>query len=210
MRSSIVVLLTTITMTGFTARASVAQANPREPLLRGASFLLLKYASTHTMALYGAYGRGPAIGLVGLVWNPRSGNEQALIGCGTRLRLGARAGLTMLAAIAGGSDGSMLRFYALPQVRKGGVTLGATATTSVPLGGDRRWRAAVDPLLLSFRATRALSVGVAGVVRARADRATAVGGGPVSAVHVAGVTVRGELVVLSTGAEARVVTGVAF
>jgi len=209
-RSSIVVFLATVSLTGFTVHASAAQANARGPLVRGTSFMLLKYASTQTMALYGAYGRGPAMALVGVVWNPRSGSEQLVVGGGTHLRMGTHAGLTVLAGVAGGSKGPTLRLYTLPVSRKGRLTLGGTTTTYIPLGGNGRWQVAVDPLILSFRANRVLGVGLAGIFRAGGDHAVAVGGGPVTMVHVAGITVRGELVALGSGAEARAVVGAAF
>lgn len=194
------------------AGPAVAQPARREPPFRGTSFLLARYASTRTMTLYSAYGVGPVMGFVGVVRNPRSASHAVVVGGGTRLRIAPRAGVTLLAALAGGSDGASVRLYALPAMRFGRWRLTGTATTQMPLEARGHWKATLDPITASRDVTRSLEAGVAAVARSESGKPASVGAGPAVALRIGGTTTRAELIRLSPSGrfEGRLGLAVAF
>jgi hypothetical protein len=211
-RSALVLLVTIVSVLSAGARSLVAQTTVTQPRFQGASFLLARYVSTQTASLYGAYGGGPVMGLVGLVRNPRTDRTVVIVGGGTRVRVATHGRVTVLAGLAGGSGGTMIRLYALPALRIGNLRLTGTATTYVPLEAEGRWQASVDPLTLSLRAAPGLGVGLATVLKAEAGRGASAGAGPAVSVRVAGVTIRGEAIGMARPGrvEARTTIGVTF
>ena len=209
---SILPLLMAASAIAFHTESASAQTPARQPRIQGTSFLLARYASTETLSLYGAYGHGSAMGLVGVVRNTRTSYQAIIVGGGTRLRVGRRDGLTLLAAIATGSDGPALRLYVLPAFRAGRWSVSGNAASYVPLAGRGRLQVLLDPLALSFRVTSALGAGIAGVARAKGGTRTVVGVGPFASVRVLRATIRAEMIRLSGSGriETRAALGVAF
>jgi hypothetical protein len=205
-------LWTLIALIAAAAGTTAAQQRSGTPLFRGTSFLLTTYSSTQTGAIYGAFGRGPVAGLIGVVRNARLDQRVVLVGVGTRVRLGARDGLSVFAALADGSGGRMIRFYLLPSVRMRRLRLNGTTTTYVPLEAAGRWRSSVDPLTLTYRVTDVLGAGIATVAKMGAGQSTSFGFGPATWVRVWGVTARTELVRLNAPGrtEGRVTVAMAF
>lgn len=193
-------------------RAAAGQTGARAPRIEGVSFVLGHYASTGTISVYGTFARGPLMAMVGGVRNPRTDYRVWLAGGGTRLRLGARQGVTMLAALAGGSGGPAVRLYMLPTLRSGRWGLSGTTKAYLPLRAGGRWQAAADPLTVSVRLTSFLGAGVAGVVRAQTGSAVTVGIGPSAVVRIPGASVRAEAIRLSRsgGFETRLTLGMTF
>jgi hypothetical protein len=200
------------TVAGVRSAGVAAQTPGRRPAAQAARFVLVRYTSTGTVSAYGAYGAGPVAALVGLVRTPRTGAQTFLLGAGTRLRLDARTGIAVFAALADGTGGPSVRFYALPSVRVRRWELSGTATAQMGLGGGGVWKASLDPLTVSARMTPALGVGAAVVFRREADGAVVAGLGPAVAMRVAGTSLRGEVVRTrgSGGLEARVTAAIAY
>jgi hypothetical protein len=198
--------------TGLDADASVAQTSAREPAFRGTSFVLGRYASTGTMTVYGAYAVGPVMGLVGVVQNLRADSRVLVVGGGTRVRMNPRGGLTMLAALAGGSGGTTVRLFLLPSFRFGRWRLSGTATAQLPLETGGQWKASLDPLTVSYGVTRTVGAGLATVVRRETGGSRSVGAGPAVALRLARTTTGVEFVRMtrSRRVEVRLNVGVAF
>jgi len=193
-------------------RSSVAQAGARAARIEGTSFVLGRYASTGTFSVYGAFARGPVMGMVGGVRNPRADYRVWLVGGGTHLRFGVHQGITMLAAFAAGTGGSAVRLYVLPSLRARRWGVSGITKAYLPLRAGGRWQAAADPLTVSVRVTSFLGAGVAGVLRAQTGSAVTVGVGPSAVVQIPGASVKAEVIGLSRsgGVETRLTLGMTF
>jgi hypothetical protein len=159
-----------------------AQAQVREPTgaprIQGANFAIVRATSTGSVAFYGARRVGPGLAMVGVTANPGTGARALIAGAGTRLRINASSGFTVILAGAQSTDGPSLRLYVLPTVVVGRVAVAATATVYQPMGGGAPREAALNPLAVTVRATPALSAGLAVAVQAAEGRPTRTGLGP--------------------------------
>jgi len=212
MQPMIVWLGVVVSVAGFGPPRLAAQASAGGATFRGPTFVLARYSSAGALSAYGAYGIGPLTGFVGIIRTPRTGAQTVMAGGGTRVRLAARGGVGVFAALARGTGGASIRLYVLPSLRGRGWEVSGTATGRVPLVEGGVWKASVDPLTLSFLLTRTLGAGVATVIRREGDGSVVLGAGPAAAVRVAATNVRAEVVRISRAGtvEGRVTASVAF
>lgn len=159
----------------------------------GTSFVLVHYDAGGSLSAYGAKRFGAGMVVVGIVGNPNTAYRAVLVGGGTRLVLGAHAGVTALLAGQDATAGASVRLYVLPEATLGRVQVSATGALKQPLGAGRR-EASIDPLTLSLRLNGILRVGVAGLVSVAERRPVDWGVGPSVAFRVLGGFVSLEIV----------------
>ncbi|HKI96167.1 MAG TPA: hypothetical protein VJ992_12845 [Gemmatimonadales bacterium] len=176
-----------------------ARTPPTAPRFTGTSFVLVHYDAGASLAVYGAKRLGPGMALVGIVGNPGTAYRAIIVGGGTRLRLGAHAGVTAFLAGQDASSGASLRMYVLPEAAIGRVTVSATGALRQPFDGGGRREASVDPVTVALRISDVLKVGVAGVVSVAERHAVDWGVGPSVAARVLGGFVSLEIVVRARG-----------
>jgi len=181
---------------GAPARAQMPSSS-RFPRVVGVDFLVARYTAGATASAYAARRAGAGMAVVGMTFNPETRQRAVIVGGGTHLRLARGTGVTLIVAGASATDGTSLRFYALPSMRAGRVALTATATAYDPLTGTARRKAAIDPLTLSVRLTRGLRLGISGVLNAKQGRLPDFGGGPHVQMRVPGGSLSVETTVMS-------------
>ncbi len=98
----------------------------------GPSFMMFRYASVHSLAMYSGYHAGPVLIVAGLLHNPRSSYEEAMGGVGRPFAW--RGGsVAVVTAVAYTNSGWYAQGYVIPSLRVGPLRLDATAELAQPL-----------------------------------------------------------------------------
>lgn len=115
------------------AAAAIAAAPARaQQAAAGPSFLIFRYASKSSIAMYSGYSTGPLLLVVGMLNNPRTEYREIMGGVGHALSVGGSS-VTVATALGYTNTGWYGQLYLLPTVRAGALTVSGTMELAQPM-----------------------------------------------------------------------------
>lgn len=112
--------------------AMVASEGSAQQTSAGPSFMMFRYASVSSLAMYSGYRAGPVLVVAGLLHNPRTSYEEAMGGIGRPFAVGTGS-IMVATAMAYTNSGWYTQAYVIPSFKLGPVRLDATAELAQPL-----------------------------------------------------------------------------
>ncbi len=164
-------------LAGLLAAAAQAQG-PSAP-----GFVVARYAERSALAVYAGYAAGPALAVVGMVQNPRTGYREDIAGAALRLTASDDAGAVAALTAASTSDGWFTQLYLVPSVSAGRFTASATMEYYLPWSRSGSRELDLAPATAILAVTPRVGLGASYVLSAPAGSAPSHAAGP--AVRVA-------------------------
>lgn len=155
----------------------VAQSSPRRDLF------LLRHGTDGAVSVYTGHSLGRVLLIAGTVRPPGPDHPAAIGAVGTDLRLGASGRMLVAVGYADVSSGRFTRVYLLPAFRAGRLAFNGTVSAQRPLGRRGVPQVGVDPAVLSYRASRAIDLGVVALASLPGGQRARVGVGPMVRVR---------------------------
>lgn len=127
MKANRVAMAAAMAMAAAAARPAAGQQAPAGP-----SFMMFRYASVSSLAMYSGYHAGRFMVVMGLLHNPRTSYEEAMGGIGRPFAAGSGS-IMVATAMAYTNSGWYAQAYVVPSFKAGRVRLDATAELAQPL-----------------------------------------------------------------------------
>ncbi len=125
MRANRLVIATAMAVATTAGTAAAQQA-------AGPSFMIFRYASVSSLAMYSGYHAGSFLIVTGLLHNPRTAYQEAMGGIGRPFAAGPGS-VTVATAVAYTNSGWYTQAYVIPSFKVGPLRLDATAELAQPL-----------------------------------------------------------------------------
>jgi hypothetical protein len=115
------------------AAATLASPGRAQQASTGPSFLIFRYASRSSIAMYSGYSTGPLLMVVGMLNNPRTEYREIMGGVGHAVAFSRESGVTVATALGYTDTGWYGQLYLLPTVRAGALTVSGTMELAQPM-----------------------------------------------------------------------------
>jgi hypothetical protein len=123
------------------------------------NFLFFRYASATSFSLYGAYGKGNALLVFGMVQNPRSTYHEIAAGLGWNVTAGDHASMVVAGTVSRASDSWYGQLYLLPSLSVGRVSVNGSLEFYQPLSSAGAHQLDVNPWSVLVRTVGGVKVG---------------------------------------------------
>lgn len=175
------------------APAAVAQQTSAPQPSAGPSFMIFRYASVHSLAMYSGYHAGGVLLVAGLLENPRTSYREVMGAVGLPFG-GSAFSLTLAPALGYQDTGWYAEAYLLPALQRGRLHAEATVELAQPFKSAGTRGAYVWPAMALVDVTRGVRLGVTYYGSVEDGNAPTHGAGPAVQVAVPQGSITFELV----------------
>lgn len=148
-------------------RGAAAQERDSAPRT---TFVLARYGTRSSRALYAGYGTATWQGILAVIENPRTEYREALVGLARALPIASGQGVTLALAMADASDGTYTQLYVVPSLSWGPLALSGTGEVYAPLQRRGTFQYYLNPLSMHVGAGSRLRFGTSYVMAGQAQQ----------------------------------------
>jgi hypothetical protein len=143
--------------------SDAAAAQDRDSAPR-TTFVLARYGTRSSRALYAGYGTATWQGILAVIENPRTEYREALVGLARALTLPSGQGVTLAVAMADASDALYTQVYIVPTLSWGSLALSGTGEIYAPLQRRGAFQYYLNPLSMHVSSGSRLQFGTSYVM----------------------------------------------